>query len=82
MIVAKKCVKQTNEVDVDGLPIETFIEDNQSDDEHSQVTSSKIKKRSKARIIRSVWFNKEAEPEKHYRTELREKVLKQIPSDP
>ena len=39
-------------------------------------------KRTKARIIRSVWFNKEAEPEKHYRTELREKVLKQIPSDP
>ena len=81
MIVVKKCVKQTNEVDVDGLPKETFIDDNQSDDEHS-VTSSKIKKRSKARIIRSVWFNKEAEPEKHYHTELREKVLKQIPSDP
>ena len=26
-----------------------------------------IKKRSQARIIRSVWFNKEAQPEKHYR---------------
>ena len=24
-------------------------------------------RRTKARIIRSVWFNKEAEPEKHYR---------------
>ena len=28
---------------------------------------AKLKKRTKARIIRSVWFNKEAEPEKHYR---------------
>ena len=43
MIVVKKNVyKQTNEVDVEGLPIETFIDDNQSDDEHSQVISSKI----------------------------------------
>jgi len=28
-------------------------------------TSGKIKKRSKAKIIRSVWFNKQTEPEKH-----------------
>ena len=68
----KTYVKQTNEVDIDGLPVETFIDDDQNDDdddddEHSKVTSSKIKKRTKARIIRSVWFNKEAEPEKHYR---------------
>ena len=67
----KTYVKQTNEVDIDDLPVETFIDDDQNDDddydEHSKVTSSKIKKRTKARIIRSVWFNKEAEPEKHYR---------------
>ena len=28
----------------------------------------KFKKRSKAKIIRSVWFNKETEPEKQYIT--------------
>ena len=28
---------------------------------------AKLKKGTKARIIRSVWFNKETEPEKHYR---------------
>lgn len=28
---------------------------------------AKLKKKTKARIIRSVWFNKEAEPEKHFR---------------
>ena len=62
------CKTNRNEVDIDGLPVESFIDDNQNDDdEHSKVTSSKIKKRTKARIIRSVWFNKEAEPEKHYR---------------
>ena len=34
----------------------------------SCVSSKKsIKKRSQARIIRSVWFNKESQPEKHYR---------------
>ena len=51
------------------LSVETFIDDNKNDDddEHSKVTSSKIKRRTKARIIRSVWFNKEAEPEKDYR---------------
>lgn len=50
------------------LPVETFTDDNKNDDddEHSKVTSSKIKRRTKARIIRSVWFNKEAEPEKDY----------------
>ena len=29
--------------------------------------SKSIKKRSQARIIRSVWFNREAQPEKHFR---------------
>ena len=28
---------------------------------------AKQKKRTRARVIRSVWFNKEVEPEKHYR---------------
>ena len=31
-------MKQTNEVDVDGLPLEAFIDDNQNDDdEHSKL---------------------------------------------
>ena len=29
--------------------------------------TAKLKKRTKARIIRIVWFNKETDPEKHYR---------------
>ena len=32
---SKKHVKQTNEEDKDGLPVETFTGDNQNDDEHS-----------------------------------------------
>ena len=64
----KPYVKPTNELDVDGLPLETFVDHYQNDDdEESTENCSKTKKRSKARIIRSVWFNKEAEPEKHYR---------------
>jgi hypothetical protein len=49
-------------------------EDENNDDDlgvqntESCVSSKKsVKKRSHARIIRSVWFNKESQPEKHYR---------------
>ena len=67
----KPYIKQTNEVDVDGLPLENFIDDNQNDDGDFIVEennhSTKTRKRRKARIIRSVWFNKQTEPEKHYR---------------
>ena len=64
----KPSVKQTNEVDIGGLPLESFIDDNQNDDdEHDQLISSKTKRRSKARIIISIWFNKQTEPKKHYR---------------
>lgn len=37
----KTSVNQTNEVDIDGLPVEAFIDDNQNDDddEHSKVNS-------------------------------------------
>ena len=64
----KPYIKQTDELDIDGLSLENFIDDNQNDDEiDDKTTCSKTKKRTKARIIRSVWFNKEAEPEKHYR---------------
>lgn len=65
----KPYIKQSDEVDVDGLPLENFIDDNQNDDaaQADKATCSKTKRRTKARIIRSVWFNKESEPEKHYR---------------
>ena len=33
----------------------------------SEPLNKTIKKRSQARIIQSVWFNKEAQPENHYR---------------
>jgi hypothetical protein len=73
------CGKQNNKkahkkADVENLPLET--EDGNNDDEllnsdkNSLTTDSSIKsikKRTQARIIRSVWFNKEAQPEKHYR---------------
>jgi hypothetical protein len=72
------CGKQNNKkvhkkADIDNLPLET--EDGNNDDEllnsdeHSLTSDSSIKsikKITQARIIRSVWFNKEAQPEKHY----------------
>ena len=58
--------------DVDNLLLDD--EDEHNDDElcderiENCFSSKKsIKKRSHARIIRSVWFNKEAQPEEHYR---------------
>ncbi|XP_078349889.1 uncharacterized protein LOC144634728 [Oculina patagonica] len=70
-----KNLQSCNNTDVDGLPLEIFDHDNNEDDEVSTDTSSDLKtvnhkqtqKRSKARVIRSVWFNKESNPEKHYR---------------
>ena len=64
----KTYVRPTNELDTDGLPLETFIDDDHNDDDDgvSKKTCSKTKKRTKATVIRSVWFNKEVELEKHY----------------
>ena len=65
--------KPHKKADIDNLPVETGDENNDDElfnDENSVVSVSSnktIKKRSQARIIRSVWFNKEAHPEKHYR---------------
>ena len=70
----KQSYKKTHKTaDIDNLPLET--EDGNNDDElysnenslTSDPSNKSIKKRSQARIIRSVWFNKEAQPEKHYR---------------
>ena len=65
----------SKKADIDKLPVETEDENNDDDllDNENSLTSisqspkNTIKKRSQARIIRSVWFNKEAQPEKHYR---------------
>ena len=68
-----KNLQKSNNSDVDGLPLEIFDDDNNEDDVGTDIftgtCSNKLtsKKRSKARVIRSVWFNKENHPEKHYR---------------
>ena len=63
--------KSTKKTDFDYLPVENEEEVN---DELSSETpcvsftiNKSIKKRTQARIIRSVWLNKEAQPEKHFR---------------
>ena len=69
----QKHYRKTNErADFDHLPI--VNEDELNDDELSNDTSDaiptiskSIKKRSQSRIIRSFWFNREAQPEKHFR---------------
>ena len=72
----KPYVKQSNELDVDNLLSETCNDDDYNDDDDDdgdddksskKVILAKTKKRTKARIIRSCWFSKEAEPEKYYR---------------
>ena len=64
----KPYVKLSYEMDTDGFPSERFVDHfHNNDNEGDEKEFSKAKKRNKARIIRSVWFNKEAEPEKHYR---------------
>ena len=65
----QKRYRKTNEkTDFDDVPIES--EDELNDDEifseTSNVISKSIKKQSQARIIRSVWCNTEAQPEKHF----------------
>ena len=64
--------KKSTELDLDNLPKETLIDDENNDDElcdqsttDNVKTKSNIKKRTNSRIIRSVWFNQETQPEKH-----------------
>lgn len=68
---AKLYLKQSIELDTDNLPVETSInnDDDHYDDDMSDFSNKvtpKTKKRTKARIIRSFWFNQEADLEKHY----------------
>ena len=57
-------MRQSNELDTDNLLLETAADDVNDDDIETfeKSSSGKIKKRSKAKIIRSVWFNKQTEP--------------------
>ena len=70
----KPYVKPNRQVDIDDLPLETDFNDDNNDDDDDDDGEEKQKekhvqnkKRSKARIIRSVCFNKEVDSEKHYR---------------
>ena len=56
-------------VDSDGFPLEDHDDDNLQDCLENQPcdTNQKHKQRKKARIIRSVWFNKEIDEENHFR---------------
>ena len=67
----KPYIKKSLELDTDSLPLETCIDENNEDEpiaiDEENSNDKNVKKRSKARIIRSVWYNKEKDPEKHYR---------------
>ena len=67
----KPYVKKPFEVDVDNLPLEISNDDQNDDEEDLSDTcnsnAQKYKMRAKARIIRSVCFNQQIDPEKHYR---------------
>ena len=72
----KPYVKKSFETDTDDLLLETSISEQENDDDddddpngtyQTEFKCQKNKRRLKARIIRSVGFNKVADPEKHYR---------------
>ncbi len=69
---SKQYVKKSFDIDVDNLPIEAGTDDQKNDDDDDytcdvSLKSQKYNKRSNARIIRSVCFNKEVDSEKYYR---------------
>ena len=67
----KLYIKKSPKLDIDDLPLETNFNDNDDEEEDKEEKEpcgkQKNRKRSKARIIRSVCFNKEVNSEKHYR---------------
>ena len=69
----KPFVKKSFETDIDDLLLETSINEQVNDDDDEGETYQiecklqKDKRRSRARIIRSVGFNKVSDSEKHYR---------------
>ena len=72
----KKKTKVT-QVDLDNFPTESLIDDETNDDDFCDNNStdnlkdkSDVKKQTNSTVIRIVWFNREAQPEKHYRALL------------
>jgi hypothetical protein len=61
----KPYIKPSRGLYIDNYPLATNLSDN--DDNEEEESEQKNKKLSKARIIRSVCFNKEVDSEKHYR---------------
>jgi hypothetical protein len=61
----KPYIKPSCQLDIDNYPLETNLDNN--DDYEEKGSEKKNKKRAKARIIRSVCFNKDVHSEKHYR---------------
>ena len=51
----------TQEIDIDGLTLQKYVDDEQNneDDEFVKTKNSKTRRRSKARVLRSLWFNKQ-----------------------
>ena len=60
----KPYIKKSIQNDTDNLPFEIVIDHN--DDALENSSNGQNKKRSTARVVRNVWFNKEKDPEKHY----------------
>ena len=56
-------------VDSDGFPLEDHDDDNLQDclENEPGDTNQNHKQRKKARVIRSIWFNKEIDEENHFR---------------
>lgn len=48
----KRYVKQTVDLDFDGLPLESFVDNNQNDDEEIASEAKETKRRSKTRLLR------------------------------
>ena len=47
MIVLEKQVRPTNELDADGLPLETFVDDDCNDDDDDEVSKKTCSKKKK-----------------------------------
>ena len=62
-------MQKNNSKEIHIIPLETADDEQNDDDlfEDNLINPKSNKKRSKARIIRSVWYNCEKDPEKHYR---------------
>ena len=60
----KSYIKPFRELDIDNYPLETNVDNNDDDNVENKI-EQKNRKRTKARVIRSVCFNKNIDSEKH-----------------